>query len=118
MLKMLYVFVRNCRELVLILLHFFKFCSFQLTKEKTQKNDELLTLQEELHLTKTKLAELQVVQIELQQSRSAAYVRVNTLSEEIQRLQQIIDDLQKQQKNNDQMYALETQVSFFFYLIT
>lgn len=65
-------------------------------------------------MARTKLAEIQIVQTEVHQSRSAAYVQINSLNAEIQRLHQVIEELQKKTDNADEIYALETQVNVFY----
>lgn len=90
----------------------------QLNREKTEAKNQMDILQEELNTTRTKLAEIQIVQTEVQQTRSAAYSKISALNAEIQRLQQTIEELQQRENRADEIFALETQVSIFISLIT
>lgn len=88
------------------------FIFFQLIIEKNEAKNEAMALQDELNVTRTKLAEIQIVQTEMQQSRSSAHSTIKSLEEEIRRLQSIINDLQQKESSDDRIYVLETQVRF------
>lgn len=74
-------------------------------------------MQDELNRTKTALAEIQIVQTEVQESRSAAYIEINSLKAEILKLQQTIEELQKKPISGDEIYVLETQVIIFIFTL-
>lgn len=105
----------------------------QLTKEKTelmnenkevakeknrlaQKNAELVNerfyIQEELNVSRTKLAEVQIAQTELQQNYSSNLLQLKASNAEVQRLQNEIQQLENQPKNTEEIYVLQTQVRF------
>lgn len=75
-----------------------------------------MATQEELQDAKTKLAEMQIVQTEVHQTRSVAYAKINSLNAEIAKLQQTVDQLQNQRHHSDEIYALQTQVRFSVFL--
>lgn len=70
-------------------------------------------MQDELNRTKTALAEIQIIQTEVQQSKSAAYVEINSLRAEVRKLQQTIEELQGKSNNDDDRLALAIQVILF-----
>lgn len=72
-------------------------------------------MQDELNVTRTKLAEIQIVQTEMQQSRSTAYATIKSLNAEVERLQRIINELQQKETNDEKIFVLETQVSFLIF---